>query len=132
MSDQQRSVRGLHWISTDARGEVDKCAIAGDPSAFPANNRISAPPTTPVTPTSPPAADNPTNKAVTVYVSPDIYVQARLAYKTTSSAESDRSWSHFVEKAIAAEVKLRARQHNGGHPFEGADTPLSPGRPLAD
>ncbi|MCF8610200.1 hypothetical protein L5G28_08515 [Gordonia sp. HY285] len=135
MTEPRRRVPGLHWISTDREGTTHKRAVAGRPPALPAKSRISAPstlPTTPVTPPPPPAIKSPTKKAVTVYISPDIYVQARLAYKTTSSAEGDRSWSHFVERAIAAEVQLRAQRHNGGEMFEGVDIPLSPGRPLAE
>ncbi|NKR28863.1 hypothetical protein GS966_27845 [Rhodococcus hoagii] len=72
------------------------------------------------------------NKAITTYVSPEVLTQARLAFRATRSAEADRNWSHFVEKAIAAETQRRAALHNDRASFAGEDTPLPPGRPLAD
>ena len=74
----------------------------------------------------------PSNKPTTVYIAPDVLKQARLAFKATQSAESDRNWSHFVEKALADATQRRAVQHNDGEAFGGEDTPLPPGRPLAD
>lgn len=74
----------------------------------------------------------PSNKPTTVYIAPDVLKQARLAFKATQSAESDRNWSHFVEKALADATQRRIAQHNDGNAFEGEDTPLPPGRPLAD
>ncbi|MHA4855181.1 hypothetical protein L1080_037605 [Rhodococcus sp. MSC1_016] len=84
----------------------------------------------PATPTEP--EKKPSNKAVTVYIAPDVYKQARLAFKATRTVESDRNWSHFVEKALADATQRRAMQHNDGDFFGGEDTPLPPGRPLAD
>ncbi|MFC9836461.1 hypothetical protein ACFVKB_21980 [Rhodococcus sp. NPDC127530] len=74
----------------------------------------------------------PSNKPTTVYIAPDVLKQARLAFKATQSAEADRNWSHFVEKALADATQRRAAQHNDGNEFVGEDKPLPPGRPLAD
>lgn len=74
----------------------------------------------------------PSNKPTTVYIAPDVLKQARLAFKATQSAEADRNWSHFVEKALADATQRRATQHNDGNVFVGEDKPLPPGRPLAD
>ncbi|MFD4779716.1 hypothetical protein ACFWNH_01870 [Rhodococcus qingshengii] len=79
-----------------------------------------------------PAEKKQSNKPVTVYISPAVYTQARLAFNATRTAEADRSWSHFVEKAIAGEIRRRAELHNCGEDFEGVDAPFSPGRPLSD
>lgn len=69
---------------------------------------------------------------MTTYVSPDVLTPARLAFWATRTVESDRNWSHFVEKAIAAETQRRAALHNDCAPFTGEDSPLSRGRPLSD
>ncbi|WP_069146515.1 hypothetical protein [Rhodococcus erythropolis] len=81
---------------------------------------------------APPADKKQSNKAMTVYIAPKVYTQARLAFNATRTAEADRNWSHFVEKAVAGEIRSRAERHNGGEDFEGIDAPLSPGRPLSD
>lgn len=81
---------------------------------------------------APPEEKKQSNKPVTVYISPEVHTQARLAFKTTRTAEGDRNWSQFVEKAVAAETQRRADLHNGGEAFDGVDEPLSPGRPLLD
>ncbi|MDJ0096972.1 hypothetical protein WDY80_09490 [Gordonia hongkongensis] len=107
MNEPQRNIKGLHWLSTDQKLTVRR-------------------------PATEPSEKKQTNKAVTIYISPEVYTKARLAYHATRSAEDDRTWSHFVEKAIADEVARREQRHNGGDPFGGVDTPLSPGRPLAD
>lgn len=146
MSEHRRSVSGLQRVSTDSPAAPVTRVVTGDLSGLRAKNRAAAPPkiTTeqpatnpaPVAPAAEPAQPAPvekkTNKAITVYISPTTYTQARLAYRATSSAEGDRNWSAFVEKAIAGEIERRVQQYNGGDPFEGVDTPLSPGRPLAD
>lgn len=70
------------------------------------------------------------NKAVTVYISQNVYAQARRAFSATRAAEADRSWSHFVEKAVAGEIRRRSDRHKGGGAFAGFDdAPLPPGRP---
>ena len=81
---------------------------------------------------APPAEKKQSNKAMTVYIAPEVYTQARLAFNATHTAEADRNWSHFVEKAVAGKIRRRAERHNGGEDFEGIDAPLSPGRPLSD
>lgn len=108
MNEPQRNIKGLHWISTGGQ----KLTVRR--------------------PATEPSERKQTNKAITVYISPKVYTQARLTYRATSSSEADRNWSQFVEKAIAGEVARREQRHNGGDPFGGVDTPLSPGRPLAD
>nr|WP_197523653.1 hypothetical protein [Rhodococcus sp. 008] len=82
--------------------------------------------------TEQPAETKQSNKPVTVYISQEVYTQARLAFNATRTAETDRNWSHFVEKAVAGEIRRRAELHNCGEDFEGVDSPLSPGRPLSD
>lgn len=81
---------------------------------------------------APPAEKKQSNKAMTVYIAPEVYTQARLAFNATRTAEADRNWSPFVEKAVAGEIRRRAERHNGGEDFEGINAPLSPGRPLSD
>lgn len=137
MTERRRRVAGWPRTSSDRPATAGTRAITGDVSALSANNRTPAPaepagPPVPSEPSANPQAGKQTNKAVTVYISPAVYTQARLAYKATSSAEGDRNWSQFVEKAIASEIDRRAQRHNGGDPFLGVDAPLSPGRPLAD
>ncbi|WP_354172444.1 hypothetical protein [Arthrobacter sp. UYEF36] len=39
--------------------------------------------------------------------------RARAAYRATSYAEGDNTWSHFVAKAIEAETAHREAEHNG-------------------
>lgn len=120
MSEQSRTITGLPRRSTSGARPV-----TGDLSALRAKNRSAA--TAPQQPEKKPG-----NKAMTTYVSPDVLTQARLAFRATRTVESDRNWSHFVEKAIAAETQRRAALHNDRAPFTGEDSPLPPGRPLAD
>jgi hypothetical protein len=130
VSEQSRIITGLPRRSTSGARSV-----TGDLSALRAKNRSAA--TAPQQPTAQVAEPQqpekkPGNKAMTTYVSPDVLTQARLAFRATRTVESDRNWSHFVEKAIAAETRRRASLHNDRAPFTGEDSPLSPGRPLAD
>lgn len=130
MSEQSRTITGLPRRSTSGARSV-----TGDLSALRAKNRNAA--TEPQQPTAqvpePQQPEKkPGNKAMTTYVSPDVLTQARIAFRATRTVESDRNWSHFVEKAIAAETQRRAALHNDRAPFTGEDSPLSPGRPLAD
>ena len=69
---------------------------------------------------------------VTFYLSDELRNRARAAYRSTSYAESDRSWSEMVGKALLAEVERREALHNGGRAFVGVDAPLPPGRPIGD
>lgn len=130
MSEPQRAITGLPRRSTGGARPV-----TGDLSALRAKNRNAA--TEPQQPaagaTEPQQAEKKqSNKPMTTYVSPDVLTQARLAFRATRTVESDRNWSHFVEKALAAETQRRAALHNNHASFAGEDTPLSPGRPLAD
>ncbi len=138
MTEPRRSVSGLNRVSTGSPGTPGARPVNGDLSALRAKNRASTPPPPPPAAAPPvaaveePAEKKQTNKPVTVYISQEVYTRARLTYKATSSAERDRNWSQFVEKAIAGEIERRELRHNAGDPFDGVDTPLSPGRPLAD
>ncbi|MET3959921.1 hypothetical protein ABIE52_006856 [Rhodococcus sp. OAS809] len=132
MSEHRRSVGGLQRVSNSGAATPVARPVTGDLSAMRAKNRVVTPvppqqDEQPVTPGEP----KPANKAVTVYISPEVYTQARLAFNATRTAESDRNWSHFVEKAVAGEMLRRAELHNGGEDFDGVDAPFSPGRPLS-
>ncbi|MEE2033375.1 ParB family protein [Rhodococcus chondri] len=130
MSEPRRAVTGLPRVSTTNPGSARP--VTGDLSGLQAKNRSVAPAQQQVDRPAEPAEKKQSNKAVTVYISPDVYTQARLAFNATRTAEADRNWSHFVEKAIAEESRRRAALHNEGESFEGIDGPLSPGRPLSD
>ncbi|PZU04702.1 MAG: hypothetical protein DI630_00880 [Gordonia sp. (in: high G+C Gram-positive bacteria)] len=132
--NEPRRVSGLPRVSTGSATVTGARPVTGDLSSLQAKNRAVAPMPAPSRPEPPaaPAEKKQSNKAVTVYMSRDVYTQARLAFNATRSAEGDRNWSQFVEKAVAGEIERRAQRHNGGDPFEGFDAPLSPGRPLAD
>lgn len=133
MTETRRNITGLPRVSTASGTAAGGRAVTGDLSALRAKNRVVAPAEpAPAEPPTAPAEKKPSNKAVTVYISQDVFTQARLAFNATRSVEGDRNWSQFVEKAVAGEVERRAQRHNGGDPFEGLDAPLSPGRPLAD
>ncbi|MBD8585992.1 hypothetical protein IFT90_15660 [Frigoribacterium sp. CFBP 8766] len=77
-----------------------------------------------------PSVDSET-KRMTVYIASRHYARARAAYRATSYASRDRSWSDFVEKAIVAELEKREAQFNAGEPYAPDPSPLSPGRPLS-
>ncbi len=126
MTEPRRKLTGLPRVSSTAR------QVTGDLSGLQAKHRNVAPPAQPPTQPVEQPEKKQSNKAVTVYIAPEVYTQARLAFNATRTAEADRNWSQFVEKAIAEEVRRRAELHNNGDPFEGVDKPLSPGRPLAD
>ena len=70
-------------------------------------------------------------KRMTVYIASRHYARARAAYRATSYAARDRSWSDFVEKAIVAELERREVEHNAGEAYAPDASPLSPGRPLS-
>jgi len=70
-------------------------------------------------------------KRMTVYIASRHYARARAAYRATSYASRDRSWSDFVEKAIVAELERREAEFNAGEPYAPDSSPLSPGRPLS-
>ena len=54
--------------------------------------------------------------------------RARAAYRATSYAEGDNTWSHFVAKAIEAETTRREADHNEGqmYPSWGENLPRGP------
>jgi hypothetical protein len=83
------------------------------------------------TPVSPEAAVDSETKRMTVYIASRHYARARAAYRATSYAARDRSWSDFVEKALIAELERREADHNAGQPYAPDSSPLSPGRPLS-
>lgn len=69
---------------------------------------------------------------VSIYLDPIVRDHARAAYKATAHLAGDRSWSEFVERAIAAETARREEQYNEGQEYRiTGDTRLSPGRPIA-
>lgn len=130
MSEPSRAITGLPRRTTSVARPV-----TGDLSGLRAKNRntATAPQQPAVEAVEPQQAEKKqSNKAMTIYVAPDVLTQARLAFRATRTAESDRNWSHFVEKAIAAETQRRAALHNDHGSFAGEDAPLPPGRPLAD
>lgn len=131
MTEPKRTITGL----TPRTPPIAR--VTGDLSNLQAKNRTIAtpapqPPAPATQSATEPATQKPPNKPITVYIAPDVYKQARLAFMATRTSESDISWSHFVEKALAAEVQRRATQYNAGKPFEGKDAPLPSGRPLSD
>ena len=77
-----------------------------------------------------PSVDSET-KRMTVYIASRHYARARAAYRATSYASRDRSWSDFVEKAIVAELERREAEFNAGEHYAPDSSPLSPGRPLS-
>jgi hypothetical protein len=67
---------------------------------------------------------------ITFYVDPELRNRAREAYRSTSYAERDSTWSEMLCKALLAEVERRERLHNSGEEFLGSEHPLAPGRPI--
>jgi len=76
------------------------------------------------------AVDTSRRTSVTFYIPEALRNRARTAYRSTSFAERDASWSEMLNKALLAEVERREFEHNGGATFEGGTEPLTPGRPL--
>lgn len=68
---------------------------------------------------------------VTFYMLRSNLKRAKAAFKATSAAEMDDSWSDFISRAVMNEVARRERLHNNGEPFHGGDQKLAPGRKLA-
>ncbi|HEX9229327.1 MAG TPA: hypothetical protein VF885_22235 [Arthrobacter sp.] len=58
--------------------------------------------------------------------------RARAAYKATNYVEGDKTWSHFVAKAIEAETVRRESEHNGGEMYPSWGENLPGGRRLKD
>jgi len=121
--------------SPAATKEVSGQAAVGETPLSPSG--VDAPqPATAATPgqasaQSDPAVDSET-KRMTVYIASRHYARARAAYRATSYAARDRSWSDFVEKALVAELERREAEHNAGEPYAPDSSPLSPGRPLSN
>ena len=67
---------------------------------------------------------------ITFYLTEALRNRARAAYRSTSFAEKDTSWSEMLNKALLAEVERREREYNEGNTFEGGAEPLTPGRPI--
>lgn len=69
---------------------------------------------------------------MSVYVSSELRTALRAAYRATSHAEGDDSFSALVEKALKAELTRREAVHNNGNPFPNAGGKLPSGRPLGN
>jgi hypothetical protein len=76
------------------------------------------------------AGDERRRTTITFYLSELLRNRARAAYRVTSFAEQDSSWSDMLSKALLVEVERRERIHNLGEPFSGGEEPLTPGRPI--
>ncbi len=68
---------------------------------------------------------------ITFYIGEALRDRARAAYRSTSLAEQDASWSEMIAKALLAEVERREAEHNEGDQFAGDAGPLPPGRPIS-
>ena len=68
-------------------------------------------------------------RSVSFYICGPDLMRARATYEATNWAEGDRSWSHFVQKAVLAEAARREGLFNDARPFGGGEGPLKPGRP---
>ena len=69
---------------------------------------------------------------MTVSIPAALRNRARAAYRATSYAEGDNTWSHFVAKAIEAETARREIEHNGGEMYPSWGENLPGGRRLKD
>lgn len=69
---------------------------------------------------------------MTVSIPAALRNRARAAYRATSYAEGDNTWSHFVVKAIEAETARREMEHNGGEMYPSWGENLPGGRRLKD
>jgi hypothetical protein len=78
----------------------------------------------------PGASDSSRRTTITFYIPEALRNRARTAYRSTSFAEKDSSWSEMLNKALLAEVERRELEHNDGATFEGGAEPLTPGRPI--
>lgn len=105
--------------------------VTGDLSRMKRSNRETAS-TSPPPIVTPVAAEKPKPKRITVYVDQSVFSRARGAYRNTSHLEDDKTWSQFVEKALAAEAERREATHNGGKQYEAETGALPSGRPISD
>ena len=116
------------------KDDVSGALIGGDapepssPTDVSQTKPMPAPSSAPATANT--AVDSQT-KRMTVYLTSRHYARARAAYRATSYAAQDRSWSDFVEKALVAEFERREAEFNAGEPYAPDSSPLSPGRPLS-
>jgi hypothetical protein len=69
---------------------------------------------------------------MTVSIPAALRNRARAAYRATSYAEGDNTWSHFVAKAIEAETARREVEHNDGAMYPSWAENLPGGRRLKD
>jgi hypothetical protein len=69
---------------------------------------------------------------MTVSIPAALRNRARAAYRATSYAEGDNTWSHFVAKAIEAETARREAEHNNGEMYPSWADNLPGGRRLKD
>lgn len=69
---------------------------------------------------------------MTVSIPAALRNRARAAYRATSYAEGDNTWSHFVAKAIEAETSRREAEHNEGQMYPSWGEKLPGGRRLKD
>ncbi len=69
---------------------------------------------------------------MTVSIPAALRNRARAAYRATSYAEGDNTWSHFVAKAIEAETARREAEHNDGAAYPSWGENLPGGRRLKD
>lgn len=69
---------------------------------------------------------------MTVSIPAALRNRARAAYKATSYAEGDNTWSHFVSKALEAETARREAEHNDGEMYPSWGERLPGGRRLKD
>lgn len=69
---------------------------------------------------------------MTVSIPAALRNRARAAYRATSYAEGDNTWSHFVAKAIESETARREAEHNDGAMYPSWGENLPGGRRLKD
>ncbi len=69
---------------------------------------------------------------MTVSIPAALRNRARAAYRATSYAEGDNTWSHFMAKAIEAETARREAEHNEGEMYPSWGEKLTGGRRLKD
>jgi hypothetical protein len=69
---------------------------------------------------------------MTVSIAAALRNRARAAYRATSYAEGDNTWSHFVAKAIEAETARREVEYNKGEMYPSWGEKLPGGRRLKD
>jgi hypothetical protein len=68
---------------------------------------------------------------VTFYMLQSNLKRAKAAFKATSGAEMDDTWSDFISRAVMNEVTRREQLYNSGEPYQGGDQKLAPGRKIA-